>query len=289
MSEGNDDLRFNHLIDAAELFGTLASPNRPVLLDIRFRLGGPDRRQEYLEGHIPGAVFVDLPTELAGEEKGFSGRRPLPDIRDLQRDARRWGIGQGDAVVVYDNNYGQQAARAWWVLRWAGIKNVRLLNGGFAAWLRAGLPVSRDVALPAYGDVSLSPGNLPTLTADEASALARSGILVDARDAGHYQGAPREAGKPAEGHIPGSINVPTTGNLSADGLFEPSDALKQRFAAVGIDKRKRVGAYCGGGVTATHQILALATVGIDAALFPGSWSAWSSDPSRPVATGPEPQ
>ncbi|CAH1653580.1 MULTISPECIES: sulfurtransferase [unclassified Chelatococcus] len=290
MSTTDAALRARNLITVEELGDRIDRDERIVLLDIRFRLGQGDGRQDYLDGHIPGAVFVDLPHELAGDEYRFSGRRPLPDVRTLERDARRWGIRKGDAVVVYDNNSGQQAARAWWVLRWAGIATVRLLDGGLAAWIAAGRPVTREVPLPARGDVELEGGHLPVLTAELAAQRAQAGVLLDARDAQSYRGTPVQPGKPPEGHIPGALSAPTTANLGADGLFKPASALRERFEGLGIaGGRGRVGVYCGGGVTATHQVLALSTIGIEAELFVGSWSAWSSDPSRSVATGDDPQ
>lgn len=287
------DLRERHLISAAQLAEAISTGEPPVVLDIRFRLNGPDGTQEYLDGHIPGAVYVDLPTELAGREKGFSGRRPLPEIHDLERDARRWGIRTGSRVVVYDNNSGQQAARAWWVLRWAGIADVRLLDGGYAAWEKAGLPITRDVPLPQRGDVSLSGGHLPILDADGAARLATTGILLDARDGASFRGAEPIPGSPAEGHIPGAISAPTAENLDAEtGLFASEERLRARFSQLGLTaesaKDRGLGVYCGGGVTATHELLALATLGIEGALFPGSWSAWSADPARPVARGDAP-
>lgn len=288
MSKTND-LRQRHLITVTDLAEALSSSRPPVLLDIRFQLDGPEGSTEYLAGHIPGAVFVDLPTELAGKEKGFSGRRPLPEINDLERDVQRWGIGQDSAVVVYDNNGGQQAARAWWVLRWAGLKDVRLLDGGFAAWRDVGLAVTAEVPLPKRGDVALSAGHLPILDADQAADLARTGTLLDARGASAYRGRPTEPGQPGEGHIPGAVSAPTSANLDpSTGLFASEAELRARFDKLGVTSGGPLGVYCGGGVTATHQLLALATLGIDAALFPGSWSAWSADPSRPVAQGDEP-
>ncbi len=282
------DARSRHLISTADLQARLASGAPTVVLDIRFRPDRPDGRPAYREGHIPGAVYVDLPTELAGEQIGFSGRRPLPDIHDLQRDARRWGIRQGSSIVVYDDNRGLQAGRGWWVLRWAGLTDVRVLDGGFDAWKAAGGAVTQDIPLPDHGDVVLEAGHLPVLTADGAAAVARQAVLIDARGPDAYRGDKAEPGKPAEGHIPGAINVPTSGNLTADGRFAEAGAIRDRFAALGIDGSQSIGVYCGGGVAAAHQILALATAGIDAALFPGSWSAWSSDPARPVATGSHP-
>ncbi|RWR27686.1 sulfurtransferase [Sinirhodobacter populi] len=287
-----DDLRRRHLISPVELAARLGIPDAPVILDIRFRLNGPDGSRDYLAGHLPDAVYVDLPTELAGREQGFSGRRPLPAIADLERDARRWGISAGRSVVVYDNNGGQQASRAWWVLRWAGVKDVRLLDGGYAAWVAGGLPTTTLVPLPLRGDVALSPGHLPSIDADGAARLAAEGRLIDARDAASYRGRETAPGEPWEGHIPGAINLPTSGNLDpATGAFATEADLRARFAACGITaagEETPLGVYCGGGVTATHELLALATLGIDGVLFPGSWSAWSADPARPVAHGDAP-
>lgn len=287
MTDKNDTLRSQYLISPKELAEQLVQSTPPVLIDIRFRLGGSDGREEYLQGHIPGAVFVDLPTELAGKQNGFSGRRPLPEIADLERSARLWGISEGSSVVVYDNNRGQQASRAWWLLRWAGVENVRLLDGGFEAWETEGLPVTTDVTEPAPGNISLKAGHLPVIDADQASDFPRDGILFDARDAKSYAGGPAIAGEHPTGHIPGAISASTAANLDEDGRFLSADKLRDRFSALGADG-KQIGVYCGGGVTATHEILALATIGVEAALFPGSWSAWSSDPSRPIRTGAEP-
>lgn len=287
MTDNIDTLRSRYLILPEELAELLEQSTPPVLIDIRFRLGGADGRDEYLQGHIPGAVFVDLPAELAGKQSGFSGRRPLPEIADLERNARLWGISEGSSVVVYDNNRGQQASRAWWLLQWAGVQNVRLLDGGFEAWQAKDLPVTTGSTPPVPGDISLKAGHLPVLDADQAADLARDGILFDARDATSYAGGPAVAGQDPSGHIPGAINASTAANLDENGRFLSSDKLRDRFSALGADG-KQIGVYCGGGVTATHEILALATIGVEAALFPGSWSAWSSDPSRPITTGAEP-
>jgi thiosulfate/3-mercaptopyruvate sulfurtransferase len=287
MPNDNSSDRQKVLITAEELAARIDGAERQIILDIRFNLQTPDGRPHYREGHIPGAVYADLPTELAGVQKGFSGRRPLPEIADLQRDARRWGINEGDTVIVYDDNFGQQAARAWWVLRWAGIADVRLLDGGLAAWKALGRPLSTEVPLPDYGNVALSAGNLPVLSADDAQDFAKSRILLDARDAKSYAGAASANGRSSEGHIPGAFSAPTSQNLDEAGRFKSADALRERFEKLGIKGSEEVGVYCGGGVSATHEIVSLASIGIPAALFPGSWSAWSSDPSRPVATGTE--
>jgi thiosulfate/3-mercaptopyruvate sulfurtransferase len=276
-------------IDVAGLKAARASGRHVVVLDIRFRPEGvQDGRERYLAGHIPEAVFVDFATELASEPRGFSGRRPLPEARDLQRDARRWGLREDSLVVVHDDNRNLQAGRAWWVLRWAGARDVRLLDGGLAAWVAADGALTAEVPLPARGDVVLPGGQLPVLDADAAQARARDAVLLDARGTEAYLGRAVTTGRPSEGHIPGALSAPTTQNLLPDGQLASAEALRDRFRALGVDGTRPVGVYCGGGVAASHQIAALASIGIEAALFPGSWSAWSSDPSRPVATGAEP-
>lgn len=265
------EARARVFIEADELAAQLSAPNPPVLLDVRVPGDEGDGRADYRAGHIPGAVFVDLATELAAPPGGAAGRRPLPEIAILQRDARRWGIHQGQAVVVYDASRGQRAGRAWWVLRWAGIADVRILSGGLQAWRGA---LTAEVPLPDPGDVVLSSGHLPVVNADAAAALAAQAQLLDARGAAHFNA----------GHIPGAISAPTSGNLGADGRFAEGDALRRRFLGLGIDGNRPVAVSCGGGVSAAHQIAALASIGIEAALFPASWSGWSADPARPVAT-----
>jgi thiosulfate/3-mercaptopyruvate sulfurtransferase len=277
------------LISAAELRELLAGPHPPTLLDVRWKLGEPDGRRHYLDGHIPGAVYVDLNTELAGPARQGEGRHPLPELAALQSAARRWGISSGRRVVVYDDNGGASAARAWWLLRWAGVADVRLLDGALGAWRAAGYHLASGDERPAPGDVRLTPGHLPTLSADEVVGLAGrpSGVLLDARAGERYRGE-MEPVDPKAGHIPGARSAPTTDNLTATGAFRPAAELRERFRRLGVDRATEVGVYCGSGVTAAHEIAALAVAGIPAALYPGSWSAWSSDPSRPVATGPHP-
>ncbi|OUD89467.1 3-mercaptopyruvate sulfurtransferase [Clavibacter michiganensis subsp. michiganensis] len=164
---------------------------------------------------------------------------------------------------------------------------MRILDGALPAWVAAGLPLATGSTVPEPGDVTLTRGALPSLDEDAAAGIARSGTLVDARAGERYRGEV-EPVDPRAGHIPGAVSAPTTGNLDADGAFLPADALRARFAALGIRPGDVVGVYCGSGVTAAHEIAALAIAGIDAALYPGSWSAWANRPERPVATGAEP-
>jgi thiosulfate/3-mercaptopyruvate sulfurtransferase len=273
------------LVPAAEL---LAAGGRVVLLDVRWALGDDQGREKYLGAHLPGAVFVDLETELADPPSAADGRHPLPSLQRLQSAARRWGIRDGDAVVAYDATGGLAAARAWWLLRWGGLRDVRLLDGGLDAWRRAGGPVEAGDVAPEPGDVTLTGGGMPVLTIDEAAALpASGGILLDARAGERYRGEV-EPVDPRAGHVPGAVSAPTTVNLTVDGTFRPPDELAERFRDLGVRPGEPAGVYCGSGVTAAHEIAALAAAGIEAALWPGSWSQWSSDPDRPAATGPAP-
>ncbi|TVT26501.1 ketopantoate reductase [Amycolatopsis rhizosphaerae] len=273
------------LVSAEELARQLDSENPPVLLDVRWKLGDPNGHQHYLEGHLPGAVYVDLHTELAAPPVPAEGRHPLPDLEALQAAARRWGVREGVSVVAYDAGGNMAAARAWWLLRWAGLSEVRLLDGGLAAWGDRPLETGHG-RTPEPGDVVLRSGNLPVLTIDEAAAFPDHGLLLDARAGERYRGE-QEPIDPRAGHIPGAVSAPTGDNLAPDGRFRSVSELAGRFAGLGATDRP-VAVYCGSGVTAAHEIAALAAAGIEAALYPGSWSQWSNHPDRPVATGPDP-
>lgn len=272
----------------------------PVLLDVRWRLGGPPGIGDYAAGHIPDAVFVDLDADLAAPVgDGSAGRHPLPDPEEFTTAMRRAGVRGDRPVVVYDAADSTAAARAWWLLRYFGHPSVRVLDGGFRAWRAAGLAVTaaapaRTAARPARvpGDFTADAGHMPLLDAAGAAALARVGVLLDARAAERYRGE-FEPVDPVAGHIPGAVSAPTADNVSPDGNFRTAGELRNRFAAlvtvpgagVRAAARPAVGAYCGSGVTAAHEVLALAVAGIPAALYPGSWSEWVADPSRPVAAG----
>jgi len=264
----------------------LQDRNDVRVLDVRWQLGGPPGHAEYLAGHIPGAAYVDLETELAGHGDATDGRHPLPPRDAVQAAARRWGLGDGDTVVVYDDLGSMSAARAWWLLRHAGLRDVLLLDGALAAWRAAGLPVATGAEVIRSGTVSLSDGVLPVLDPDAAARLASTGVLLDARAAERYRGD-MEPIDPRAGHIPGAISAPTTGNLTADGRFRPAAELRARFEALGVLATGPVGVYCGSGVTAAHEVAALTIAGFEPALYPGSWSQWSNLPGRPVATGPQ--
>ncbi|GAA2257454.1 sulfurtransferase [Streptomyces amakusaensis] len=270
------------IITAAGLAEALAGPRPPVLLDIRYRLGGPHGRPEYDAGHLPGAVFVDLDAELAAPP-GDGGRHPLPDPAVFGAAMRRAGVSAGSSVVVYDGSQGWAAARAWWLLRWAGHRDVRVLDGGLAEWTG---PLETVTPAPAEGDFTPEPGALPLLGADGAAELARSGLLLDARAGERYRGEVEPIDAVA-GHIPGAVSAPTGENLDERGRFLPAARLAERFAGLGARPGGEVGVYCGSGVSAAQQAVALELAGFVPVLYAGSWSEWSRDAARPVATGAE--
>ena len=278
------------LIDVESLAGELSGGAPPVLLDVRWRLGGPPGIDSYRAGHLPGAVFVNLDTDLAGAP-GAGGRHPLPAAADFEAAMRRAGVRNTRPVVVYDDGDSTIAARAWWTLRYFGHDQVRVLDGGLRAWAAAGQPVTVDEPAVTAGDFTAAGGQLPVLDAAGAAALARSGVLLDARAGERYRGE-TEPVDPVAGHIPGALSAPTAGNVGPDGRFLPPGELRRRFEGLGITTGQpvapEVGAYCGSGVTAAHEVLALDLAGIPASLYVGSWSGWTTDPGRPVATGPDP-
>lgn len=280
------------IISGSELASDLTGAYPPVLLDVRWQLSvakaagepGFDGRAAYASGHLPGAVFVDLDAELAGPP-GTGGRHPLPDLEVFGTAMRAAGVSTDRDVVVYDGGQGWAAARAWWLLRWTGHPSVRVLDGGLAAWEGA---LSTAVPTPEPGDFVPSPGSSGVVDADGAAALARSGLLLDARAGERYRGDVEPIDR-VGGHVPGAVSAPTTENTGPDGRFLPSEQLADRFRSLGAGDGTEVGVYCGSGVSGAHEVLALAVAGIPAVLYPGSWSEWSADPSRPVATGPDPQ
>ena len=274
------------LISVDELSAALRQGAGPVLLDVRWQLGGPSQYPAYLAGHVPGAHWCDLDADLA-DPPGARGRHPLPDPQRLEAKLRSWGVAEGSEVVVYDQANSVAAARAWWVLRWAGLRQVQVLDGGFEAWSRGGHPVEAGQVRPAAGTVSVRPGSMPTLDAGTAASWAAAGRLVDVRAPERFRGE-TEPIDPVAGHIPGAVNLPTTANVQPSGHFLPEQALRQRFLQAGLaaaEPGAPVGVYCGSGVTAAHTVLAMRVAGIEAALYPGSWSEWITDPDRPVETG----
>lgn len=269
-----------------------------VVLDVRHRLLGPPARADHEAGHIPGAVFLDVDTDLsdtsalaAGGPVGPDGRHPLPDPDALQVALRAAGVREDSVVVVHDVGDGTFAARAWWVLRWAGVAadRVAVLDGGFAAWESAGLPVTAEPTVPEPGDVVVRPGAMPVLDADAAAEIATTGVLVDARAGARFRGE-TEPLDPVAGHVPGAVNLPATDLTGPDRRWQPAGELAERLRDLGLGGDGAQGAYCGSGVTAAAVVFGAEYSGVRPAgdplpLYTGSWSGWSSDPRRPVATG----
>jgi thiosulfate/3-mercaptopyruvate sulfurtransferase len=271
-----------HLVDVTDLRGR---QDAPTILDVRWTLGGGGQAA-YRAGHLPGAVFVDLDTVLAGPP-GSGGRHPLPDPAELQAALRAAGVRAGRPVIVYDAGGAPPtgaAARAWWILRWAGLPDVRLLDGGYAAWLAEGGPVTVEVPDPTPGDVTVTPGSLPVVDASGAAGAAATGVLLDARVPARFRGE-TEPVDPVAGHIPGAVNAPFGDTLDAEGRLRSPADLHAYFDGLGVDPARPVAAYCGSGVTAAQTVLALTVAGFDPALYVGSWSNWITDPSRPIDVG----
>jgi thiosulfate/3-mercaptopyruvate sulfurtransferase len=272
-----------NLLSAAALSELITGGAAVRLLDVRWQLGRTDGHEQYLNGHLPGAVYVDLQNELSSHGEPSDGRHPLPSTDDLQAAARRWGLRTGDMVVVYDDAKGISAARAWWLLRKGGV-DVRLLDGGLRAWIAAGQELQTGDVISEPGDVELADITADSISIDQAAAFPASGVLLDVRAPERYRGE-TEPYDPVAGHIPGALSLPTGAHLAEDGTLLDLDTVRANFAAVGVSEGTPVAMYCGSGVTAAHSALVLSELGIDAKVFPGSWSQWSNTPGRPIATG----
>ncbi|MFD9248259.1 sulfurtransferase, partial [Streptomyces sp. NPDC059556] len=249
------------------------------------RRGGPPRARGGPGAAPPRGAETSHGRGVGGAAPGAAPRHPLPDPEAFGAVMRRAGVSADTPVVVYDGGLGWAAARAWWLLRWAGHRDVRVLDGGLAAWTGE---LTEKVPTPEPGDFRPQPGALGLLDADGAAALARAGLLLDARAAERYRGDVEPIDR-VGGHIPGAVSAPTTENVDAEGRFLAADTLRDRFTALGAAEGTPVAVYCGSGVSGAHEVLALEIAGIPAALYAGSWSEWSADPARPVATGPDPQ
>lgn len=262
-----------------------------IILDCRFALEDPDYgRCSYTEGHIEGAQYADLERHLSGPvSKGVTGRHPLPDAQTLLEQLRVWGINEDSDVVLYDDGPGAFAARAWWLLMWLGKRDgVFILDGGLKAWHAAGFPLSIDAVSRPSGAFNGKPDD--RLLVNTEQLLKRLGspdlTLIDARAQARFRGEV-EPIDPVAGHIPGAQCAAFGENLDSNGCFLPAEQLKQRFAEqLGDRSPEELVAYCGSGVTACHNLFALALAGYPLGkLYPGSWSEWITDPQREIATG----
>ncbi len=276
-------------IPAEEVASKLDHPDW-VLLDCRFSLDAPDlKEQDYQQSHLPGARYVHLERDLSGEiQVGKTGRHPLPTFEDLVVRLGSWGIGPGVQVVAYDDANGAYAARLWWILRWLGHDAVAVMDGGWNAWTAAGLPVSEALPTKEPREFQLNPRHTWLLNAHEVDALRERPdvVLIDARSGDRFRGE-NEPIDSVAGHIPGANSLPCSENLGPDGLVKTPEALCERFEAV-LNGRppERLISYCGSGVTACLNLLALKHAGLgDGRLYGGSWSDWITDPDRPIATG----
>lgn len=272
------------LMDVQTLRNRMTSGAQTVLLDVRWTLGYPHGHGHYQSAHIPGAVYVDLESTLSAEPSAREGRHPLPGLERLQEAARQWGINDDDVVVAYDDSGNTSAARLWWLLRYAGLNTVHLLDGGLSAWTAAGFEVEGGEEQHCLGEVELDGGAMPVADIAIVPEIAHHGVLLDARAGERFRGEVEPVDAKA-GHIPGAVSAPTEENLTPAMTFKSAVELRRRFEALGVNDSVEVAVYCGSGVVAAHQVAALEIAGFSAALYPGSWSQWSSRSDLPVATG----
>jgi thiosulfate/3-mercaptopyruvate sulfurtransferase len=280
---------FETLIDVGELARRIAE-GEVVVCDCRFDLADVQAgRRAYIEGHIPGAVYVDLDHDLSAEPNGHNGRHPLPDPQAFAARMAELGLSKSRQVVSYDSSGGYYASRLWWMLRWIGHKEAAVLDGGFAAWVAGGHPLRQGEEQTVSGAFEAPDGpQMPISDVRAVEANLDSGklLVVDARTAERFAGEPHPLDT-ASGHIPGAGNRFWGKNLDADGRFKPADQLAREFSELlGGRPAGEVVHQCGSGVTATHNLLAMEVAGLGGSrLYPGSWSEWTSDPKRPVAKG----
>lgn len=278
------------LISALALQDLLSDDDTLILLDARHDLGNHQLgREQYLEGHIPGALFLDHEIDLCGPKTGNNGRHPLPEREAFIQLLGGLGINAKANIVVYDARDSMFAAHVWWMLRWAGCTSVRVLNGGWSAWGQISGDIEREKPAP-RAPVVWEPDNVSMPKVDANAVLANLNqavfTVIDARAENRFRGE-NETIDPVAGHIPGALNWPFARNLDSDGFFLPADALKSGFAQLlGNHKPENIVHQCGSGISACHNLLAMEVAGLSgSALYPGSWSEWCSDRSRPVAVG----
>ena len=270
------------LISVDSLLEKMSSSEKVTLLDVSDDLEAKPLDRDL----IPGAIAISLAADISGPASKEGGKRPLPSPSVLEQTIRQWGIDSDSLVIAYDATSGAQASRAWWTFRWAGHEKVRLLNGGFNAWKSGGYATTKKSSICTQnGNFIISPGRMPTIGAEEAQKIARTGTLLDARGKSAFEG---EAGKSDTGHIPGAISAPAAAALNAEGYFKTNEELVTHFSELGAKDTDQLAVYCGSGNAAAHDLAAMYAAGINGALYVGSWSAWVGDPDRPVAQGPEP-
>jgi len=273
--------RVDNLVSVPEIGQEILQDRDLVILDVRQTSKDAPDRDAYLRSHIEGALFADLDGDLAGISTGTNGRRPLPTPADFQKTVRRWGIDSGSSVIVYGAKGTSAPARAWWLLKWAGVGSVRLLDGGFEAWVAEGGAVEAGDPSPRWlGDFTIRPGQLRHVEIDDVEALVKRGILLDARPAAKFSGSAED---PGSGHISGAVSAPVYENFDENGKLKDETWLRERYRAYGVSADAETGAYCGTGKAAALEVFVLATLGIKATLYVGSWSNGSPirrDPSN---------
>jgi thiosulfate/3-mercaptopyruvate sulfurtransferase len=282
-------MRTSPLIQVDELARLLAGPEavRPVILDVRYRMGSSTGLQEFEDGHIPGASYVGMDTELATiRNDGAGGRHPMPTVETFSAAMRSAGVAMSRPLVAYDDWESLPASRVWWMLRRLGFLDVRVLDGGIAAWTASGQLTESGTARPGAGDFAPGIGVGHLLDATDAMSYAVGHLLLDARPADRFRGE-NETIDAVAGHIPGAVSAPALANIDKYGRFLPADELARRFHELGATDGKIVGTYCGSGVQATHLALALSLAGITDCVdvYIGSWSDWITSPDRPTALG----
>lgn len=283
-------MSYTTLISVTELQQHLNDPAF-VILDCRGELTDPHAgAAAFAAGHLPGAQHADPDVHLSdkslAKDGSFRGRHPLPSPESFIQTLRQWGVHPHSQVIVYDGHGGMFASRVWWMLRWVGHAEVALLDGGLPAWQAAGGAVTTTVTTKPPGSITLQSSLVRTVSAEDvlANLDTKQSIVLDARANDRFRGE-NETIDPVAGHIPGARNRMFKDNLQSDGCFKPAEALRAEFSAL-IHSPESTIAQCGSGISACHNLLAMEIAGLSgAALYPGSWSEWSSDPSRPVATG----
>ena len=278
------------LISARELIHDVSALPTPVILDVRWRLGDPLGQKHYFSGHIPGAQYIDLPSDLAGPRTTKEGRHPLPAPDEFEEALRRVGINNDDRVVVYDDWGNTSAARAWWLIRWAGKTDVYMLDGGLKAWIAEGEDLAVGPGNPVErGDFTFQHDQMPTVDIDTVGQWPDRGVLIDVRAPERYEGRTEPVDARA-GHIPGAVNMPTGGFLDDKGRFLPPERIRQMFADLGVTRGDEAVVYCGSGVNGCHALAAMEVAGLEVGrLYPGSWSQWAASRQRPIALGPDPR
>lgn len=273
--------------DLADRFSRGAGDS-PLLLDVRWRLGADDGYDSYLQGHLPGAVFVDLDRDLSGVPGPVGGRHPMPRIDDFELDMAECGVDNDRPVVIYDDAGSVAAARAWWLFRHFGKLDVQVLDGGVNAWKEERLPMESGIRLVDEGDFSVRRSGLTYLTAETAALYSKEGMLIDGRVPQRFTGESDPVDS-VVGHIPGSVNLPARDLIDPEtGCLLPQEELLQRFAAIGAHGDLHVATTCGSGVVACFLALAFSAAGLSGQVpvYIGAWSDWISDPNRPVELGP---